>query len=97
MDPDSLNPYPDTDPDPAIQVNIRCRIQGFEDQSGSGSTTQLFTFLLTELQDFSEIFQQKDVYKTILQVSRLSELPHFLVSPDVLDLVECDQFQGSKI
>jgi hypothetical protein len=79
-------------------VNIRCRIQGFPDQSGSGSTTQLFTFLLTEFQDFSEIFQQKDVYKTILQVkTHLSELPHFLVSPDVLDLVECDQFQGGKI
>ncbi len=56
VDPDSLNPYPDTDPDLAIHVNIRCRIQGFDEQSGSGSTTQLFTFLLV-LTD-SRIFQR---------------------------------------
>jgi hypothetical protein len=33
VDPDSLNQDPDTDPDPAFQVNLDpIRIQGFDDQ-----------------------------------------------------------------
>jgi hypothetical protein len=33
VDPDSLNPDPDTDPGPAFQVNPdQIRIQGFDDQ-----------------------------------------------------------------
>ncbi len=33
LDPDSLNPDPDRDPDPAFQVNPDpIRIQGFDDQ-----------------------------------------------------------------
>ncbi len=46
MDPDSLNPGPDTNPDPAFQVNPDpypdpIRVQGFDDQKQKKINTDL--------------------------------------------------------
>ncbi len=59
MDPDSLNSNPDTNPDPAFQVNLDpdlIQIQGFDDQNlRKKNTAEYFFYLFDQKLQFTYV------------------------------------------
>jgi hypothetical protein len=82
VDPDSLNPDPDGDPDPAFQVNPDLiRIQGFDDQKlkKKNSAENLFkTFFKSKIAIYlaSGLHKGRPHYRRSLQPSK-ENIQHF--------------------